>query len=410
MAPIDPTGWPAEPESPRGHTRTPRARDPLPDALRALALLAVLAVNAAGYLVAPWGALLGERTPADSATAAATQGLIAALLQGKGYPMLAFLFGMGLVLAMRGRDPAQARQRALKRQHRLLGLGVVHGVLVYFGDILTMYALIGWNLLRRVREPWAPFKRRLKRALAWAVGATALTLVVGLGAGTGTRLAADTAAAPEGRLVQAARWVDFWQLNAGAYLAMLVVSLLLAWPVLRLLMLCGIAAARLRLLTHRRWRARLARALAWSAPPLLLLNLGCGLAHVGATAGSQRALWIEALSSLVGPPLAAVYVIALALAARGGTAAWCRALAPLGQRTLTLYVAHGLLCALLFGGVGLGWKPSTLGLAIFAFGLWALAWGLARASGTRRWPLEAWLARRGHAPAEGRMADLPPRP
>lgn len=49
------------------------------------------------------------RTPVDSTTAAALQGLIAALLQGKGYPILAFLFGMGLVLAMRGRDPAERR-------------------------------------------------------------------------------------------------------------------------------------------------------------------------------------------------------------------------------------------------------------------------------------------------------------
>lgn len=369
-------------------------------------MLAVLAVNAAGYLVAPWGALLGERTPADSALATAVQGLIAALLQGKGYPMLAFLFGMGLVLALRGHDPAQARRRALKRQHRLLGLGVVHGALVYFGDILTMYALIGWNLLRRVREPWAPFKRRLKRAIGWALVTTALTLVVGLGAGTGATLAAD----PAGRLVQASRWVDFWQLNAVAYLAVLVGSLLLAWPVLRLFMLCGIAAARLRLLTHRRWRARLMRALTWASAPLLLMNLGYGLAHATATADSPRALWIEAVGSLAGPPMAAVYVTALALASHGGRAAWCQALAPLGQRTLTLYVAHGVLCALLFGGVGLGWKPSTLGLAIFALGLWALAWGLARASGTRRWPLEAWLARSGRAAADERSAGIGPRP
>jgi hypothetical protein len=69
---------------------------------------------AAGYLVAPWGALLGERSPADSGWALATQGFIAAVLQGKGYPMLAFLFGMGLVLALgRRRFGAQSHMRAL---------------------------------------------------------------------------------------------------------------------------------------------------------------------------------------------------------------------------------------------------------------------------------------------------------
>jgi uncharacterized protein len=372
----------------------PTSREPLPDALRALAMLAVLAVNAAGYLVAPWGALLGERTPPDSGTASAVQGLTAALLQGKGYPMLAFLFGMGLVLATRGRDPAAARARALKRQKKLLGLGVVHGVFVYFGDILTMYALIGWNLLRRVREPWAPFRRRLKRALWWALGVTLLAVALTFWISAAAGLAGEPVAESEPRLVQAQRWIDFWLFNGSAYLAMLVGSLLLGWPVLRLAMLCGIAAARLRLLTHRRWRAQLERWLVRAALPLLLLNLGYGFAYVSVSAGSERAFWIEAAGNLVGPPLAAMYLFALSLAARGGTAGWCRTLAPLGQRTLTLYVGHGLLCVLLFGGVGLGLELSTLDMAIFAFGLWLLAFGLAKASGSSRWPLEAWLARR----------------
>ena len=84
----------------------------------------------------------------------------------------------------------------------------------------------------------------------------------------------------------------------------------------------------------------------------------------------------------------------LALAARGGQATWCRWLAPLGQRTLTLYVGHGLLCVALFTGVGMGLQPDTAGMATFAVVLWCLALVAARASGSRRWPLEAWIARR----------------
>lgn len=369
-------------------------REPLPDALRALAMLAVLAVNAAGYLVAPWGPLLGERTPPDSGTAIAVQGLIAALLQGKGYPMLAFLFGMGLWFALRRREPAAARPAALRRQKKLLGLGVLHGLFVYFGDILTMYALIGWNLLRRVREPWGPFRRRLKRALFWALGVTLGVVVLSLAFAAMAGLAGEAAAEPEPRVVQAQRWLDFFVLNGSAYLTFTVASLLLAWPILRLAMLLGIAAARLRLLTHRRWRPWRERWLVRAALPLLLLNLAYGGAYVGVAAGSERSLWVESLGNLVGPPLAVVYLLALAEAARGGRAAWCRVLAPLGQRTLTLYVGHGLLCVLLFGGVGLGLELSTLDMAIFSAVLWLSALGLSHASGRRRWPLEAWLSRR----------------
>lgn len=358
-------------------------------------MLAVLAVNAAGYLVAPWGPILGERIPADSSAATVVQGLIAAVLQGKGLPMLAFLFGMGLVLSARGRDPVGARARATTRQKRLLGLGVVHGVFVYFGDILTMYALIGWHLLSRVREPWRSLRRRLWRALWWALGVSALAALLTYGIVT----PGETAGEPgpptaEPRMVLALNWVDFWIINAGAYGAIQLGSLLLAWPVLRLCMLCGIAAARLRLLTHRRWRPLLQRGVARAALPLLLLNLGYGWAYVSASAGSERALWVESLGSLVGPPLAAVYVIALALAARGGAAPWCQVLAALGQRTLTLYVGHSVLCVLLFGGVGLGLGFTTGGMALFSLTLWGVALALALASRAHRWPLEAWLARR----------------
>ncbi len=61
----------------RGHPAFPQsgtlkpAREPLPDALRALALIAVLVVNTLGYPLTPVGPQLGLRLPADSAWAAA---------------------------------------------------------------------------------------------------------------------------------------------------------------------------------------------------------------------------------------------------------------------------------------------------------------------------------------------------
>lgn len=369
-------------------------RSPLPDALRALALLSVLVVNAAGYLVAPWGALLGERSPTGSALASTVQALVAALLQGKGYPLLAFLFGMGLWLAQRGRAAPVAHQRGVARQKKLLKLGVLHGVLVYFGDILTMYALVGWHLLARVHEPWASLRKRLRRAFWWALGVTLLSVVaMGLIAAQ-AGLAGEAAPSPEPTLAGARHGLEFVSINASAYLMLQLGALLLFWPVLRLCMLCGVAAARLRLLTHRRWRGLLKRWVARAAAPLLVLNLAYGLVCANTASGSQRMYWLDTFSGLIGPPLAATYLAALALAARGGAAAWCRWLAPLGQRTLTLYVGHSVLCLTLFSGLGLAWQPGTVHMALFAAAVWAAALAAARASGSLRWPLEAWLARR----------------
>lgn len=109
-------------------------------------------------------------------------------------------------------------------------------------------------------------------------------------------------------------------------------------------------------------------------------------------AGDELALgMVEVLGYAVGPLLSMVMVTALAQHAR--SAPWLLALAPLGQRTLTLYIGHGLLCVLLFSGVGLGWQPHLFGMLAFSLLLWTAAWQMARASGHRRWPLETWLAR-----------------
>ncbi len=376
----------------------PLQRQPLPDALRALAMMAVLMVNALGYLVAPWGALLGERSPPDSGLALATQGLVAALLQGKGYPLLAFLFGMGLALAQRGPPGVLGARttplRAVVRRKRLLKLGLLHGVFIYFGDILTMYALVGWQLLRHVREPWSALRRRIRSALGWTVGAALLSMALALLWAMPAALTGDAAIEAQPTLAHTHQLLDFWWLNASAYAVMQVGALLLLWPLLRLCMLCGVAAARLQLLTHRRWRRSLRHWTRRWALPLVLLNLGYGVAYVFVVDGSERALWVEVMGSVIGPPLSAVYVLALALWARGGHAAWCLWFAPLGRCTLSLYVGFSVLCAVLFTGVGLGLQPGTLHMATFSALVWGLALIAAHATAARRWPLERWMARR----------------
>ncbi|QHE86069.1 DUF418 domain-containing protein [Hydrogenophaga sp. BPS33] len=367
----------------------PSRREALPDVLRALALVSVLVVNAVGYAVAPYGSPLGLRTPPDSTWAALTQGLVAAVLQGKGYTLLAFVFGMSLWLAARGRSRPDALRRGQVRNQRLLGLGVVHGVFIYFGDILTMYALVGRTLLARLHMPWSRLRRHFRRALVWAVLAKAglLTLMfVWLPERT------DIADGSSLSTVQGA-W-SFLKLNASNYLANQVVALVFLGPVLYLCMLAGVAAARLRLLTHPRWRAALRRFLRRFGLPVLALTAvyGCGVAWTAPTAVLNP--WLEALGDVSAIPVAAVYVAALALASSGGQARWCHGLVPLGRRTLSLYVGHSALCLALFSGVGLAWLPTTAQTVLLSLGLWGLAWAVARRSGDRRWPLEAWMARR----------------
>lgn len=365
-----------------------RPRETLPDALRALALISVLVVNAIGYASAPWGPTLGFRTPPDSAWASLTQGFVAALLHGKGYTTLAFVFGMALWLAARGRPRAEALQRGQRRQRRLLQLGIFHGAFLYFGDILTLYALVGRQLLRRLHLPWGAFRRHLWLALGWAV----LAKLVLLGF---TLVAAESPARADTPSLSTAQgaWA-FFQLNAGFYAVVQIVALIVGGPVMYLCMVGGVAAARLRLLTHRRWRPLWLRGLRLAGPPLLVLSIAYGWAWAAHDAATDINPWIEALGDLIALPVAACYLAVVVLASDGGRARWCGWLAPLGQRTLTLYVGHSALCLALLSGAGWALAPTTLQTVLGCLGLWLLALVAARLSGRRRWPLEAWLARR----------------
>ncbi|WP_137922193.1 DUF418 domain-containing protein [Hydrogenophaga sp. 2FB] len=364
------------------------SREALPDVLRAIAMVSVLVVNAMGYAVAPWGSPLGLRTPPDSAWAAATQGLVAALLQGKGYTTLAFVFGMALWLSARKLSRPDALKRSLVRNRRLLGLGVLHGVFVYFGDILTMYALMGRQALRRLHQPWGPFRRHLGRALVVAVLAKLALVAIMF------EMADRPAVADGSSLSTVPGGWAFLKLNANTYAVAQVSGLLLSGPVLYLCMVCGVAAARLRLLTHRRWRAVLRRGLRRFGLPLLALAFVQGCGYALTTPADVLRLWFEVLGELIGIPIACMYIVALALASSGGKARWCHWLVPLGRRTLSLYVGHSLVLLALFSGVGLALAPSSTQMLLLCLGLWLLAWAAALLSGDRRWPLELWMGRR----------------
>jgi uncharacterized protein len=363
-----------------------RLREPLPDALRALALIGVLVVNGLGYRDAPLGRLLGEARPADSLWALGLIAWVAAVVQGKAYPVLAFLFGMGLAYAARGQTAQTAHRGALRRARRLLLIGLLHGVLLYYGDILTMYALCAFLVARHTREPWRQLRPRLQRAVAWAV--------IGVVGSASLALAPLGGEAPQATIGTVRAYAAYLHLNASTFVVAQVVGAVLALPTVRLFMLLGVAAARLRWLTHRRWRNKtnaLLRRWLW---PVLAANIAYGLAYVSMPrTPPAQSLALEAASPLWAAPLALLYLAVASRAWHAGRRAWTTALAPLGRHTLSVYVAASLLMLCFFSGAGLGWQLTTAGCLALALALWALAWAASMLL-RGRWPLEAWMARR----------------
>lgn len=352
------------------------------DALRALALLPVVAINWVGYPALPDGGPLSPPAPADSPVALALSWFLHALVAGKGIALLAFLFGYSQGLSQSRGDEALSKRR--RRLARMLVLGLLHGTLLYMGDILTLYAVAGSVLAMWAGYSMTRLKWRLKVLVGLELAIIALTIVLSM------LPLSNEASVP---LSTPASW-SLWTLrNAGHFVATTITFVLLGLPVPLLLMTAGLMAARLRLFSHPRWEPALQR---WSRRlwPAVAVNVAFvsllwpGLRDGDVALTSQFAIFYLYPTML----LLSAAVPALVLRMKRDPR-WLGVLAPLGRHTLTLYLLSSVLSFALFSGVGLAWQPGTVVAAGLALSYWIGGLLVAQALGPRRLPLERWLSR-----------------
>ncbi len=127
-------------------------RDPFLDALRGFALVGILAVNLEH--LAGVGLFATRHGVSESYTLG--REVLAFFFSGKFYTIFSILFGLGLALQYRRFVAAGMDALALLRRRLgwLLGLGALHGIFLFDGDILGTYALVGLFALRYLgREP-----------------------------------------------------------------------------------------------------------------------------------------------------------------------------------------------------------------------------------------------------------------
>ncbi|WP_295951830.1 hypothetical protein [Rhodoferax sp.] len=377
-------------------------RNPWVDALRALALLGVFVVNAVGYAQAPdYPQPVGGPLPTGAPLALVLHGLLLALVQGKAWSVLCFLFGFSLGdMALRLRATGLNVRLGLRARYRtLLLVGVVHGALLYFGDILTMYALCGWLAAR-----WATARpaRLLQIWLRITVLVTATMLVLG-GSLWLAPYAPNDAQPMADALIHAPTLSAFMAVNAAAYLWAQVGSVLFFLPMLLWLTVAGMLARRFGLLGQRRyarqfWRRHL------GTQHLVLglaLNLDLALAtvrlHALGQADTTRLGLYTVLMGLPGIWLAAAAIgYCMRYQHRYPTPpGWVAWLAPAGQHTLAMYLLLSL--ALVLGRTALqGLDGATAPSLALAMAAWWLAVCAARWATRHRLrdPVSRWLSQR----------------
>ncbi|MGK5733224.1 DUF418 domain-containing protein [Streptomyces sp. URMC 124] len=403
-----------------------------PDLARGIMLLFIVLSNTAFHLWRSAYGPSGWQPVTGGWPDHAVQFAMITVLDLRIYPLFAFLFGYGMMqlflrLTATGACDERGAVKILRRRSLLLiVIGLAHSTLLMAGDIVGYYGLLSLAL--------APlFLRRSDRALKWwiAIGAAQLVLVSAqpvVSALLQGELGSlgDAGAEPGAAAYGAGE--ESWFAAAGTRVTTGLFITFVAAPFSLIgggyvIFLLGFRAARRRILEEPgrhlpllRRTAVLGIAVGW------LGALPAALAHVGALdvpadAQSETGA-LTALREVTGYGAGLGYVAVVALfvhwwngrAARRRTREGTKtavvappasmaisAVAAVGKRSLSSYLAHSLLFAPLLAawGLGMGARLTSATMALFGVAVWLVtvagAYALERRG--RRGPVEAVLRR-----------------
>ncbi|WP_256334588.1 DUF418 domain-containing protein [Lentzea albidocapillata] len=303
-----------------------------PDLARGAMLALIALVNSAVYLYGrPYG--VRNHIVETDLTDRVVSALVVVFADSRAYPMFAFLFAYGVA--------RMAPERARSRNVWLIVFGFVHAVLLFPGDVLGLYGLLGFGVI-------AMSRLRDRTLLVLAVGWLVLTAVIQGGAysmpSNGERSffwSFETADPLAALALHPVEWLmtPFGLLGVGA--AALV----------------GVWAARREVLAEPQRHRRLLRHVAtWGITAAVLGGLPSGLAVAGVW--HPGGLWllaaVHAVTGVAGGLGYAALIGLLSTRIKRPNAV-VRAIAACGERSLSCYLFQSVVFVLLL-------KPYTLGL------------------------------------------------
>jgi uncharacterized protein len=391
-----------------------RERIEVMDVLRGFALLGILLMNIEAF-VGPVVEALGGVNPRFQGADRWVDAAIYVLVQGKFFTLFSLLFGMGFAIMLERANAVGTSGTVLyaRRLLALLGIGLVHALLVWSGDILVSYALFGFVLLLFFRR--TPVSRLPKWGIALYLLPVLLTWAWAIGAAVAQQDPQAAAEMQKGMAEQGAQWAAMGQAEreaygAGSYLAAVAQRVadtgaqlgymaIGGWMVLAMFVL-GSWFVRSGVIRNPGEHLPLFRRLrnlgfvvglplmlwsTWRHPTMSFSEMNFGIAL------SQTATMLANVLLCLG------YTSAIVLAMQ--QPAWARRLhwlAPAGRMALTNYLLQSVICTAVFYGYGLGyverlpraWQPLFV-VAVFALQVVLSRWWL---SSHRYGPME-WLWR-----------------
>lgn len=349
-------------------------REPLLDVLRGFAIFGILVVNIVGFK-APFLAISATGKPwHEGFFNEVTVAAIAVLAMGKFVALFALLFGLGMMM-QRQRAAATARPFGnffARRMLVLLPLGVAHGIFLWAGDILAIYAGIGLVGLLFVNC-------RARVLLIWSAALFAAFLLV-----MGLLMSLET---PEEAVIWWREMGEWWvaSYSQGSF-GQILLARLAEWgltvglsapfylPYVFAFFLFGMALGRMEVLSRLvSWRPRLRVLAAIGIVAGLTLNAGYPLMLwrpdlVSPSVGYTAQLAGSALLSL------SYAVLFYFLVSSGRCRGLLDRLAAVGRLALSNYLLQSIIANILFMSWGLGLygrveAPAGLLIVAAVFGL-----------------------------------------
>ncbi|MEU6419225.1 DUF418 domain-containing protein [Streptomyces spiralis] len=375
-----------------------------PDLGRGAMLLIIALANAAGVVFA------GEpgAEPSPHGVDRGVNLAMFTLVHARGYPVFAVMFGYGLVqLARRqaaaGAPPTAVRSVLLRRNAWLVVFGFVHAALLYYGDFLGAYGLVGIVMTLVLLDR----SDRVHRVVTWLWALCAVEVLV---LGTLVARALLSGSAPGSDAAVPSRHVD--SLAAPDYLHGML-DRLGEWPTHTMTVLpfilitwLGMWAARKQVLEDPVRHQRLLRRTAVAglglavAGGLPLALVAAGWLHVDASTASLMSTLYGASGMFAGPGYVAVFGLIALRVSRATPGPLVKSLAALGQRSLSGYLFQSVAWLVLLAPYSLGLADTFGGGSVTAVVLAVAVWLVSIAGAV-------WLDRHGRTgPAEWLLRRL----
>jgi uncharacterized protein len=370
------------------------------DVLRGFAIFGILMVNLPLMYEPISRMMLGAKADSSVVNIVA-ESFIKFFFEGKFYVIFSMLFGFGFWIFMNKTtdDGSSITPVYSRRLFFLLLFGAAHAILLWAGDILIFYALLGFILMlfRKSSD---------KKIFKWAV---VLTLIPTILSSFFVILIWLVSQSPEIKSTidtEMQRGVaELQQLvtnvskiyATGTYSETIIARLkeyeallpavLFFYPVVLGMFLIGILAARRGLIANYEEHLPFFRKLLW-------WGLGIGIIastiytiafrHTIASIPNVWSLLTSSMHAFSGVSLALCYVSGIVILFASGKAERLKMyLAPVGKMALTNYLSHSIICIFLFYSFGLGlfgkvevWKGIILTIVIFSLQIIFSRWWL----------------------------------